>query len=122
MSNSIAIQTYKVSSIADTGYKTWLDFWLNTDTVNSSTNVASFQDADGKLKDIQLPFNERILELLVREEFTMILEHLSVREFEDFEKISSTGSGVTIEPVNLIVRSIDGSVYFRQYYINALAL
>ncbi|HEX3933275.1 MAG TPA: hypothetical protein VHW43_01260 [Puia sp.] len=121
MSNSISVNTYKINLIEDTGYKTWLDFWLNTDTVLAATNVAAYQNAKGNLEEIQLPFNERILELLVREEFSMILEHLSCKNFDEFEKLTGGGSTFVIQPIELIVRTVDGSVYFRQYMINALA-
>lgn len=121
MADSITVETYKMKTIADTGYHTWLNFWLNMDMMNNQTKVASYRDVEGNLAEIALPFSEQTLELLVREEFTIILEHLSFVRFEDFERTTTIVRGKTVEPIDLVVRATDGSVYLRQYYIDVNA-
>jgi hypothetical protein len=122
MSDSISTDTYKIQCIAETGYHTWLNFWLNMDMMHTKTNVASYQNTNGKLAEIELPFSEELLKLLVREEFTIVLEHLSCASFEDFEKTTTISPDKVIDPINLIVRAADGSVYLRQYLIGRTAL
>ena len=122
MSNSILIDTYRIDVIKDSGYRTWLDFWLNMDAISAGTNVATYNNAKGESEQLALPFDEPTLEMLVSEEFRMILEHLSCKDFGEFENLAVGIDGPKpVIPVNLVVRAVDGSVYFRQYTFNLAA-
>ena len=123
MSNSIAIATFDIDLIEDTDYNTWIDFWLNEEAFSPADNRWTVRTARGELVEVELPFNRALLEMLVMEEFTMVLEHLGCGTFEEFRALlKPTPETDHVEAVNLVVRGLDGSVYLRAYLFNALAL
>lgn len=123
MSNSIAIATYDIDLIEDTEYSTWIDFWLNQETWSPELNKRTVRTARGELVEIELPFDDILLESLVMEEFTMVLEHLGCGTFEEFQRIIQYKPGADhVKSVQLVVRALDGSVYLREYMFNVIAL
>jgi len=123
MSNSIAIATFDIDLIEDTDYNTWIDFWLNEESHSPELNRWTVRTKKGELVEVELPFNRELLEMLVMEEFTMVLEHLGCGTFEEFRSLLKYIPGNDhAEAVNLVVRGLDGTVYLRTYLFNAVAL
>jgi len=123
MSNSIAIATYDVDLIEETEYNTWIDFWLNEETHSPEGNRWTVRTQRGELVEVELPFEELLLESLVMEEFTMVLEHLGCGSFEEFQRVIKNRPGADhVKSVQLVVRGVDGGVYLREYIFNVVAL
>jgi hypothetical protein len=123
MSNSIVIATFDIDLIEDTDYDTWIDFWLNEESYSPELNRRAVRNSKGDLVEVELPFSGAHLEMLVMEEFAMILEHLGCGTFEEFGSLIKYSPGTEhAEAVNLVVRGLDGSVYLRKYLFNAVAL
>jgi hypothetical protein len=127
MLNSLQVTEYKADLLRGTGYESWLNFFLNYERYNPSEGkfVYICRTTEGNLAPLELPFNMVLLENLVMEEFKMILEHLSCTTFEDFDQLVKRRNAFydeTTEPINLIVRTVDGTVYLRRYMISELSL
>jgi hypothetical protein len=123
MSNSIEIATYDIDLIEETEYNTWIDFWLNEEIFSPERNTWTVRTQRDELVEVELPFDRALLESLVMEEFTMVLEHLGCGSFEEFQRIIKCKPGADhVKSVQLVVRGVDGSVYLREYMFNAAAL
>lgn len=123
MSNSIAIATYDIDLIEETEYNTWIDFWLNGEAYSPEYNRWTVRTRRGELMEVELPFEGALLESLVMEEFTMVLEHLGCGTFEEFQQAIKYKAGADhVKSVQLVVRGLDGSVFLREYMFNAVAL
>ena len=123
MSNSIRIATYRIDLIKETGYNTWIDFWLNEEAYSPELNRRKVRTPKGELAEVNLPFSGAMLETLVMEEFSMILEHLGCGGFEEFQVLIKYKPGVDpVEAISLVVRGVDGSVYLRDYLFTEAAL
>jgi len=127
MSNSLSINSFKTDLLNDTGYGTWLNFYLNQEryaATEEGQHRYGYRQND-KYRSVDLPFPMTILESLVAEEFKMILEHLSCKTFDEFNRLVTRRTAFyeeTTEPVNLVVRALDGSVYLRQYRVSEYSL
>src|SRR5579872_2248013 len=126
MSNSLRVNSFTTDLLKDTGHHTWLNFWLNQERYSAVNEKYMYMYVrNDKYEPLELPFPMGILEILVTEEFKMILEHLGCKTFDDFDKLVKRRSGFfkeTTEPVNLVVRAVDGSVYLRQYLISEYSI
>jgi hypothetical protein len=123
MSNSISIATFDIDLIEETDHSTWIDFWLNEEGYAPETNRRTVRTPKDELVEVELPFGEAVLEMLVMEEFTMIMEHLGCGTFEDFKAIIKYKPGTDeAETTQLVVRALDGSVYLREYIFSVAAV
>jgi|SRR6185312_1180557 len=123
MSNSIAIATYDIDLIEETEYNTWIDFWLNEEAHSPDGDTWTVRTQRGELVEVELPFEQVLLESLVMEEFTMVLEHLGCGSFEEFQRVIKNRPGADhVKSVQLVVRGVDGGVYLREYIFNVVAL
>ena len=123
MTNSIVIEKVTIDAIKETGFHTWLNFWLNV----QAHGPARFEyiDTDGNRAELSgAPFSLRNLELLVIEEFKMILEHLSCKKYSDFEKLmeGKSGSAGTRQPLEVYARTKENYIILRTYYFDEAAL
>jgi hypothetical protein len=126
MSNSLRVNSFKTDLLKETGYESWLNFWLNQERYIVDDEKYTYGHLkNDKYEWIHLPFSITILEWLVVEEFKTILEHLGCKTFDDFDQLVKRRGGFyddITEPVNLIFRAVNGSIYLRQYVISVHSL
>jgi hypothetical protein len=118
MTNEIKIEEIATSVLHGTGYSTWLDFGTNLVRVSTEDNQYVYNPpGNGKIQDIRLPFGRKILDILMKEELTLLLGKLGYANFFEFEKSLRRANPIveTFDPVEIFVKINKSSIILRRY-------
>jgi hypothetical protein len=78
-------ENYTISLIADTGYKSWMDFYFQQDSYTARKDFYeySYKRQNKESAKIPLPFPKEILEILALEESKLMLTYIQAKSFTE---------------------------------------